>query len=107
MELGIHFYGDDPLSLRICQTLLHWGATTIGMEEWGGHGIVKRAIRSPTVKKRRAIHCVEGIQCKERPKETSSQREKEEATNVYDTFIMHIDHHWSYNNLEEMIERDW
>ncbi|CAH1414813.1 unnamed protein product [Lactuca virosa] len=32
---------------------------------------------------------------------------KEEAADIYDTFDMRVDRHWSEKKLEEMTERDW
>ncbi|KAI8548466.1 hypothetical protein RHMOL_Rhmol07G0275800 [Rhododendron molle] len=44
----------------------------------------------------------------ERPKEEAmARRLADEATDLYDTFDMRVDRHWSDKNLEEMTERDW
>ncbi|KAI3728467.1 hypothetical protein L6452_17104 [Arctium lappa] len=43
----------------------------------------------------------------ERPEEAAAQRLKEEAADMYDTFDMRVDRHWSEKKLEEMTERDW
>ncbi|XP_058193398.1 DEAD-box ATP-dependent RNA helicase 21-like [Rhododendron vialii] len=43
----------------------------------------------------------------ERPEEAAAQRLKDEAADLYDTFDMRVDRHWSDKNLEEMTERDW
>ncbi|PSR98463.1 DEAD-box ATP-dependent RNA helicase, partial [Actinidia chinensis var. chinensis] len=43
----------------------------------------------------------------EKPEEAAAQRLKEEAADLYDTFDMRVDRHWSEKNLEEMTERDW
>lgn len=43
----------------------------------------------------------------ERPEEIAAQKQKEEAANMYDTFDMRVDRHWSEKKLEEMTERDW
>ncbi|XP_052625194.1 DEAD-box ATP-dependent RNA helicase 21 [Lactuca sativa] len=43
----------------------------------------------------------------ERPEEAAAHRLKEEAADIYDTFDMRVDRHWSEKKLEEMTERDW
>ncbi|KAJ7974358.1 DEAD-box ATP-dependent RNA helicase [Quillaja saponaria] len=43
----------------------------------------------------------------EKPEEAAAQHLKEAAANLYDTFDMRIDRHWSDKKLEEMTERDW
>ncbi|KAF6143597.1 hypothetical protein GIB67_012396 [Kingdonia uniflora] len=43
----------------------------------------------------------------ENPEEALAQRQKEEAADMYDTFDMRVDRHWSEKKLEEMTERDW
>ncbi|MCL7052284.1 hypothetical protein MKW94_029918 [Papaver nudicaule] len=43
----------------------------------------------------------------ERPEDLAMQKQKEEAADLYDTFDMRIDRHWSDKKLEEMTERDW
>ncbi|WJX96994.1 Envelope glycoprotein gp160 [Trifolium repens] len=43
----------------------------------------------------------------EKPEEADAQRRKEEAAEMYDTFDMRVDRHWSEKKLEEMTERDW
>lgn len=54
---------------------------------------------------REQIRTKEGIE--EKPEEAAAQRKREEAANVYDTFDMRVDRHWSEKKLEEMTERDW
>lgn len=41
------------------------------------------------------------------PREAAAQRLKDEAADLYDTFDMRVDRHWSDKKLEEMTERDW
>lgn len=36
----------------------------------------------------------------ERPEETAAQKQKEEAANMYDTFDMRVDRHWSEKKVE-------
>ncbi|KAF3791391.1 hypothetical protein EJ110_NYTH07041 [Nymphaea thermarum] len=43
----------------------------------------------------------------EKPEDAAAQRKKEAAANLYDTFDMRVDRHWSEKKLEEMTERDW
>ncbi|KAG6712308.1 hypothetical protein I3842_05G097300 [Carya illinoinensis] len=43
----------------------------------------------------------------ERPEEAEAQKLKEQAADMYDTFDMRVDRHWSEKKLEEMTERDW
>ncbi|KAF5779129.1 putative RNA helicase [Helianthus annuus] len=43
----------------------------------------------------------------ERPEEAAAQRLKDEAAEMYDTFDMRVDRHWSEKKFEEMTERDW
>ncbi|MFS7931177.1 putative RNA helicase [Helianthus anomalus] len=43
----------------------------------------------------------------ERPEEAATQRLKDEAAEMYDTFDMRVDRHWSEKKVEEMTERDW
>ncbi|KAJ4959990.1 hypothetical protein NE237_019900 [Protea cynaroides] len=43
----------------------------------------------------------------EKPEEAAAQRQKEAAADLYDTFDMRVDRHWSEKKLEEMTERDW
>lgn len=40
-----------------------------------------------------ALQLKDGIE--ERPEETAAQRQKEEAADMYDTFDMRVDRHWS------------
>uniref|UniRef100_A0A7N0SW16 DEAD-box ATP-dependent RNA helicase 21 n=1 Tax=Kalanchoe fedtschenkoi TaxID=63787 RepID=A0A7N0SW16_KALFE len=47
----------------------------------------------------------EGIE--EKPEEAAAQKLKEAAAELYDTFDMKVDRHWSQKKLEEMTERDW
>lgn len=47
----------------------------------------------------------EGID--EKPEEIAAQRLKDEAAELYDTFDMRVDRHWSDKGLIEMTERDW
>ncbi|XP_010249341.1 PREDICTED: DEAD-box ATP-dependent RNA helicase 21 [Nelumbo nucifera] len=47
----------------------------------------------------------EGLE--EKPEEAAAQRLKEEAADLYDTFDMRVDRHWSEKKLDEMTERDW
>ncbi|CAM6106288.1 unnamed protein product [Calypogeia fissa] len=54
---------------------------------------------------RAEIRRKDGVQ--ERPEEAEAQKQKEEAANVYDTFDMRVDRHWSEKKIEEMTERDW
>lgn len=54
---------------------------------------------------RAQIRTKEGIE--EKPEEAAAQKKREEAANVYDTFDMRVDRHWSEKRLEEMTERDW
>ncbi|CAM6086451.1 unnamed protein product [Calypogeia fissa] len=54
---------------------------------------------------RAEIRLKDGVE--ERPEEVEAQKQKEEAANVYDTFDMRVDRHWSDKKLEEMTERDW
>ncbi|XXG63350.1 hypothetical protein AAC387_Pa05g1562 [Persea americana] len=54
---------------------------------------------------RQEIRRKEGVE--ERPEEAAAQRLKEEAADMYDTFDMRVDRHWSEKKLEEMTERDW
>ncbi|KAI3863509.1 hypothetical protein MKW92_015377 [Papaver armeniacum] len=54
---------------------------------------------------REEIRKKDGIE--ERPEDLAMQRQKEEAADLYDTFDMRIDRHWSDKKLEEMTERDW
>ncbi|KAI3916878.1 hypothetical protein MKW98_014339 [Papaver atlanticum] len=54
---------------------------------------------------REEIRKKDGIE--ERPEDLAIQRQKEEAADLYDTFDMRIDRHWSDKKLEEMTERDW
>ncbi|KAL2500060.1 DEAD-box ATP-dependent RNA helicase 21 [Abeliophyllum distichum] len=42
-----------------------------------------------------------------RREEAAAQTKKEKAANLYDTFDMRVDRHWSEKKLEEMTERDW
>ncbi|KAL6551350.1 Envelope glycoprotein gp160 [Orobanche minor] len=39
--------------------------------------------------------------------EAAAQKKKEQAADVYDTFDMRVDRHWSEKKLAEMTERDW
>ncbi|KAH6801680.1 P-loop containing nucleoside triphosphate hydrolases superfamily protein [Perilla frutescens var. frutescens] len=39
--------------------------------------------------------------------EADAQKKKEQAADMYDTFDMRVDRHWSEKKLEEMAERDW
>ncbi|KAL2939981.1 DEAD-box ATP-dependent RNA helicase 21 [Bienertia sinuspersici] len=43
----------------------------------------------------------------EKPEEVAAQKRRELAAEVYDTFDMRVDRHWSEKRLEEMTERDW
>lgn len=43
----------------------------------------------------------------EKPEDLAAQKLKEEAAEMYDTFDMRVDRHWSDKKLEEMTERDW
>ena len=43
----------------------------------------------------------------EKPEEAAAQRQKEQAAELYDTFDMRVDRHWTEKKLEEMTERDW
>ncbi|KAI4340610.1 hypothetical protein MLD38_025428 [Melastoma candidum] len=54
---------------------------------------------------REEIRRKEGVE--ERPEEALAQRQKEEAADLYDTFDMRVDRHWTEKKLEEMTERDW
>ncbi|XP_058108165.1 DEAD-box ATP-dependent RNA helicase 21 isoform X2 [Magnolia sinica] len=54
---------------------------------------------------REEIRKKEGVE--ERPEEAAAQRQKEEAADLYDTFDMRVDRHWSEKKLDEMTERDW
>ncbi|KAF9622918.1 hypothetical protein IFM89_035151 [Coptis chinensis] len=54
---------------------------------------------------REEIRKKDGVE--ERPEEAALQNQKEEAAEVYDTFDMRVDRHWSEEKLEEMTERDW
>jgi len=54
---------------------------------------------------RAQIRTKEGVE--EKPEEAAAQKKREEAANVYDTFDMRVDRHWSEKKLEEMTERDW
>ncbi|KAI3975945.1 hypothetical protein MKX01_016628 [Papaver californicum] len=54
---------------------------------------------------REEIRKKDGIE--ERPEDLAMQKQKEEAADLYDTFDMRIDRHWSDKKLEEMTERDW
>ncbi|BFI25496.1 ATP-dependent RNA helicase DDX23/PRP28 [Marchantia polymorpha subsp. ruderalis] len=54
---------------------------------------------------RAEIRAKDGVE--ERPEEAEAQKQKEEAANVYDTFDMRVDRHWSEKKIEEMTERDW
>lgn len=54
---------------------------------------------------RKEIRLKDGVE--ERPEETAAQKQKEEAADMYDTFDMRVDRHWSEKKVEEMTERDW
>ncbi|TQD95551.1 hypothetical protein C1H46_018844 [Malus baccata] len=54
---------------------------------------------------REEIRKKDGVE--ERPEEAAAQRLKEEAAEMYDTFDMRVDRHWTDKKLEEMTERDW
>lgn len=54
---------------------------------------------------REEIRRKEGVE--EKPEEALAQKQKEEAADLYDTFDMRVDRHWSQKKLEEMTERDW
>ncbi|KAG0562769.1 hypothetical protein KC19_9G170100 [Ceratodon purpureus] len=54
---------------------------------------------------RKEIRLKDGIE--ERPEETAAQKQKEEAADMYDTFDMRVDRHWSEKKVDEMTERDW
>lgn len=54
---------------------------------------------------REEIRKKDGVE--ERPEEAAKQRKKEEAADLYDTFDMRVDRHWTEKKLEEMTERDW
>ncbi|KAL3702056.1 hypothetical protein R1sor_020078 [Riccia sorocarpa] len=54
---------------------------------------------------RAEIRAKDGLE--EKPEEAEAQKQKEEAANVYDTFDMRVDRHWSEKKIEEMTERDW
>lgn len=43
----------------------------------------------------------------EKPEEVAAQKLKEKAADLYDSFDMRVDRHWSEKKLEEMTERDW
>ncbi|KAF2290899.1 hypothetical protein GH714_016319 [Hevea brasiliensis] len=47
----------------------------------------------------------EGVE--EKPEEAAARKLKEEAADLYDTFDMRVDRHWSEKKLDEMTERDW
>ncbi|KAL2649687.1 hypothetical protein R1flu_017815 [Riccia fluitans] len=54
---------------------------------------------------RAEIRAKDGLE--EMPEEAEAQKQKEEAANVYDTFDMRVDRHWSEKKIDEMTERDW
>lgn len=54
---------------------------------------------------REEIRKKEGVE--ETPGEAAAQKLKEQAAEMYDTFDMRVDRHWSEKKLEEMTERDW
>ncbi|KAJ1427107.1 Rossmann-like alpha/beta/alpha sandwich fold [Sesbania bispinosa] len=54
---------------------------------------------------REQIRKKDGVE--EKPEEADAQRRKEAAADLYDTFDMRVDRHWSEKKLEEMAERDW
>ncbi|KAF5449182.1 hypothetical protein F2P56_029659 [Juglans regia] len=54
---------------------------------------------------REEIRRKEGVN--ERSEEAAAQKLKEQAADMYDTFDMRVDRHWSEKKLEEMTERDW
>ncbi|KAH6771100.1 P-loop containing nucleoside triphosphate hydrolases superfamily protein [Perilla frutescens var. hirtella] len=39
--------------------------------------------------------------------EANAQKKKEQAADMYDTFDMRVDRHWSEKKLKKMTERDW
>ncbi|KAK7252231.1 hypothetical protein RIF29_36042 [Crotalaria pallida] len=47
----------------------------------------------------------DGLQ--EKPEEVEARRRKDAAADIYDTFDMRVDRHWSEKKLDEMTERDW
>lgn len=54
---------------------------------------------------REEIRRKDGVE--EKPGEASAVKQKVEAADLYDTFDMRVDRHWSQKKLEEMTERDW
>lgn len=54
---------------------------------------------------REEIRQKEGVE--ETREEAAAQKKKEQAADLYDTFDMRVDRHWSEKKLEEMTERDW
>ncbi|WCJ44197.1 Pre-mRNA-splicing ATP-dependent RNA helicase prp28 [Euphorbia peplus] len=54
---------------------------------------------------REEIRKKEGVE--EKPEELAARKLKEEAADLYDTFDMRVDRHWSDKKLDEMTERDW
>ncbi|KAF8400101.1 hypothetical protein HHK36_015976 [Tetracentron sinense] len=54
---------------------------------------------------REEIRKKDGVE--EKPEEAAAQKQKEKAADLYDTFDMRVDRHWSEKKLEEMTERDW
>ncbi|ESW28375.1 hypothetical protein PHAVU_003G281500 [Phaseolus vulgaris] len=54
---------------------------------------------------REQIRKKDGVE--EKPEEADALRRKEAAADLYDTFDMRVDRHWSEKKLEEMSERDW
>lgn len=40
----------------------------------------------------------------ERPEEAAAQRQKEEAANMYDTFDMRVDRHWSEKKVSHPLQ---
>ncbi|CAA3006038.1 DEAD-box ATP-dependent RNA helicase 21-like [Olea europaea var. sylvestris] len=54
---------------------------------------------------REEVRKKEGVE--ETREEAAAQKKKEKAADLYDTFDMRVDRHWSEKKLEEMTERDW
>ncbi|GAB2277412.1 Envelope glycoprotein gp160 [Dionaea muscipula] len=72
-------------------------------------GIDRREQKKLAVKNevelREEVRRKEGFE--EKPEDAAAQRRREQAAELYDTFDMRVDRHWSEKPLEEMTERDW
>ncbi|KAF3772249.1 DEAD-box ATP-dependent RNA helicase 21 [Nymphaea thermarum] len=68
-------------------------------------GMDRREQKKLAAKNEKELRRKDGVE--EKPEDAAAQRKKEAAANLYDTFDMRVDRHWSEKKLEEMTERDW